>query len=146
MQSSETPSNDTTQHTLRKPLTDALQRRLAETTDPHLLTETVLTTLGDFGVIAYAPEHTVRLLNPIGRALVALMERPDLTMRELGAYLGITESNAAKSVRALVENNLLTRTKVNGRTQYRLNLSEAMYHADIRRFRAAVSDRLSNLE
>lgn len=137
--------DDGSDNALRRPLTIALQERLAETGDPHLLTETVLETLGELGLIAYAPKGTLRLLSAPGRVLVAVMERPDITLRELAAYLGVTESNVAKSVSALVRANVITRTKVKNRNRYRLNLKEAMYHPDIRRFHAAISTRFEAL-
>ena len=125
-------------HVLRNPL----QIIIKSDASPEQITEEVLTYLGRSGVIDYAPKGTLKLLNPAGRVLVALMERPDITMRELSVYLGTTEANVLKQVVALVEANLIARTKVKGRNTYRFNLDEVVKHPDITRFYTALQTHL----
>lgn len=70
---------------------------------------------------------------------MTLSERPNITLREIALYLGVTESNIAKSIAALVKANLIVRTKVKNRNMYRLNLEGVSGHPDIIRFGASIS-------
>jgi predicted transcriptional regulator len=106
------------------------------------IAEALLYALSNYGVISYCPKGVLGLLTPTGRVLVALSERPGITMREVALYLGVTESNIAKSIASLVKANLIVRTKVKGRNTYRLNPNGALEHPDIIRFATSINQAL----
>lgn len=128
------------------PLKTGINTVITVNTDktPEEICEAVMEFLGETKVIEYAPKESLKLLTPTGRVLVALVERPDMTMRELSLYLGVTESSVMRCVLNLVRANVIARTKVRGRNRYRLNLEEAKRHPDIVRLyavaRKAVGD------
>jgi predicted HTH transcriptional regulator len=124
-------------HILREPLKAVIQINTDKSSDE--IAEILLGMLSDYGVISYCPKGVLGLLTPTGRVLVALTERPGITMREIALYLGVTESNIAKSIASLVKANLIVRTKVKGRNMYHLNPNGAFEHPDIIRFGAAVN-------
>jgi hypothetical protein len=125
-------------HLLRRPLDEAVREVLASGDEVATVVEAVLRTLSAHRVIAYAPSGTVGILTPTGRVLTCLIERPGITLRELASYLGMAESNVAKSVGRLVKADVVVRTKVKTRNTYHLNLDEALKHPDIGRFYLAI--------
>lgn len=125
-------------HPLREQLAQVLQGGLDAGADADALAETMLAALATLGLVNYAPPHTLGLLSSPGRVLVAVAERPDVRLREIGAYLGIGESAVAHNVSAVVRAGLITRTKVKGRNHYRLNLTEIAAHPDVVRFARAL--------
>lgn len=130
-------------HVLSRPLEATVADGLDRDLTAGELTHEILTRLSEMGVIAYAPKGTLSLLTPAGRLLIVLMERPEVTMRELGVFLGCTEANVMRAVSQLVKANIITRTKVKGRNRYRFNSSEGFRHPDITRFYAAITRTLT---
>lgn len=124
------------QHALDGPI----RRAISEVVDGDidLIVQRIMQELGQLGLIDYAPKGTIKLLTPAGRALVALMERPGMTMRELSLYMGTTEANVLKQVTALVNAGVIARTKSKGRNKYRLNSDTVEKHPDITRFFSAI--------
>jgi hypothetical protein len=123
-------------HVLRRPLEKAIESSGLE--DSSELVEVVLKTLDEQRVIAYSSNDTLAILTAAGRTLVVIAERPDSTLREIGAILGVGESTVAKSVSLLVRHNLIARTKIAGRNIYSLNKEELRNHPDMRRYNDAV--------
>ena len=62
-----------------------------------------------------------------------LIESPNLTVREMSVFIGVSEAQIVKAIAKLTTDNLLARTKVNGRFEYSVNVKEAKKHTDIRR-------------
>jgi DNA-binding transcriptional ArsR family regulator len=118
-------------HVLRRPIENIIKINTSRSSEQ--IAEELLIYLSDIGMIQYAPKDAIKLLTPAGRVMVALIERPSMTMRELALYLGTTESGVMKHVLALVKANVIARTKVKGHNMYRLNLDEALQHPDIAR-------------
>lgn len=119
-------------HVMREVLTNALSDA-----DPENLSdivEVVLRTLSQQKMIAYAPAGEISLLTTHGRALVAIIEDPGITLRALAVYLGISESNAQKSVKALLDMGLIAKTKVKTSVNYVFVQKTGFEHPDISRF------------
>lgn len=132
------------------PLKDPLHSAIGETlqNDPTLtdkLTETVLRTLDERGVIQYAPPGTLALLSATGRVFVCIANNPNLTIREIAMMLGITESNVNRSVSRLVDAGVIARTKLKGRNVYTIDTEKAQNHPDIQKFYQAVGILFQNV-
>ncbi len=85
-------------------------------------------------VVTYAKPGQIQLLNSHGRVLIAILEDPGITQRALSQYLGVSESNINASVKLLLSNKLITKTKVKNRNTYSFNFEEGLKHPDISRF------------
>lgn len=125
-------------HVLRRSLEEALEkmRNGAEVSDA--VTD-LLKTLDQERMIHYAPAGTLSLLSTHGRVLVAIMEDPEITQRALSIYLGVSESNIQKSIKALSDAGIISKTKVNSYNTYQLNLKDGLKHPDISRFYDAIN-------
>ena len=124
-------------HVMREVLTNALSNA-----DPENLSdivEVVLRTLSQQKMIAYAPAGELSLLTTHGRALVAIIEDSGITLRALAVYLGISESNAQKSVKALLDMGLIAKTKVSSRNIYKIDEKAFLNQGDIRHIWAAIN-------
>jgi hypothetical protein len=122
-------------HLMRRPLEKALDG----VDNVGVVVEEVLKTLDEYRIISYGAPDALKLLTPQGRALMLLMENPDLTVRELSVMLGVAESNATMAISALVKANLVVRTKVGGRNQYNFSFEGLCNHPDVSRFLAAIT-------
>ena len=118
-------------HLLRAPLEKALEG--FQGLDVSSVVDVVLRTLDQQKLISFAPAGDLTLLSTHGRTLVAILEDPGITQRALAVYLGISESNVQKSIKALVDRGLIAKTKVKHSTQYEFAPGEALFHADITR-------------
>lgn len=126
-------------HVMREILTTALSE--SEATELDDIIEVVLRTLTQQKMISYAPAGEISLLTTHGRALVAIMEDPGITLRALAVYLGISESNAQKSVKALLDMGLIAKTKVKTSVNYVFVPKIGFKHPDISRlFDGVVSE------
>jgi hypothetical protein len=137
--------NGVRDHVLRAPITKVVSEMVDNGASVDELTEALLLKLSELSVISYAANDKIKLLTPAARVLVSLMERPDLTMRELSLYLGITEAGVMKYIVTLAKANVITRTKVNGRNSYRFNVNEGLSNPDIIRFYTAIQKLASQI-
>lgn len=96
--------------------------------------DAVLRTLDQQRLIHYARKNQVQLLNQHGRVLIAILEDPGITQRALSVYLSTSESNINNSIKLLLKNNIITKTKVSNKNTYAFNLQEGLSHPDISRF------------
>lgn len=119
-------------HTLRKPLEATLSSLVEDTPTLQKVVELVLSTLDEQNIISYTVRNKVNMLTPFGRIVCLLTSRPNLTIREMSVFLGVTESNIVKAIGKLNEDNLLVRQKVDGRYVYSVNVDNASVHPDIR--------------
>lgn len=126
-------------HALRKPLENVITVSLNSNLSPEDATEAILLALSEHGVIQYAPKGTLAFLTTTGRVLVCVLERPQITLREMALVLGVTESGIAKTIAGLVKSGVIARTKVKGRNIYSVDKNQAQKHPDIRRYFAAIS-------
>ena len=120
-------------HVLREPLEKAVAQAIANNADTKQLVETILLELDEQHLIAYTPKSKVNLFTPAGRLLIMLIERPGLTVREMSVTLGCSTTAVIKALSLLDKDKVITRTKVKGRYEYRINYKNARYHPDLRR-------------
>lgn len=125
-------------HALRKPLETAVGGLVEDRDLITQIVEEVLSALDGQNIISYTVKNNINLLTPFGRVAALLMERPNITVREMSVFLGVTEANINRAISKLASENLIVRTKKNGRYEYRLNYEEAQQHSDIRRLVALV--------
>lgn len=131
-------SSNQRDHALRKPLEVVVNASLVNGATKEQVVEELLIALSENGLIQYAPKGTLGILSTSGRVLVCVMERPNITMREMAMILGVTESGVAKTVAGLVKSGVITRTKVKGRNIYAVDKNQARKHPDIHRYFAAI--------
>lgn len=118
-------------HVLRQPLEKALEG--FKGLDVSSVVDVVLRTLDQQKLISFAPAGDLALLSTHGRTLIAILEDPGITQRALSVYLGISESNVQKSIKALVDRGLIAKTKVKNSSHYEFVPAEGLLHADITR-------------
>lgn len=133
-------------HVLRGPLERAVREAQKKNNDAKSLVEAILNELDEQNIIAYTPKSKVNLLTPQGRVLVFLVERPRMTVREISVSLGVSIQSANKAISLLAKDKLITRTKVKGRYEYRINLENVRYHPDMRRLINTVKQAIDEIE
>ena len=79
----------------------------------------------------YHQDETVSLMSTAGKVLAAIIEDPTLTQRAISVYLGCSETLIDKTVKILVESGLITKTKVNRKNVYKVDLKNVKNHSDI---------------
>lgn len=126
-------------HTLRTPLEKAVAKMVDGDSLIQQIVEEVLETLDEQNIISYTLHNKVNLLTPFGRVVTLLIERPNLTVREMSVFLGVTEANIIKAVSKLSSENLITRQKNNGRYEYSVHPENIKTHSDIRRLFKLIS-------
>jgi transcription initiation factor IIE alpha subunit len=120
-------------HTLRTPLEKAVSKLVGGDALIKEIVEEILYTLDEQNIISYTVKNNVNLLTPFGRVMTLLIERPNLTIREMSVFLGVTEANIIRTVSKLNSEKLLARRKKDGRFEYSVNYEVAKEHSDIRR-------------
>lgn len=131
-------------HVMREILTSALEGSDAHDIDN--IVEVVLRTLSQQKMISYAPAGDISLLTTHGRALVAIMEDPGITLRALAVYLGVSESNAQKSVKTLLDMGLIAKTKVKTSINYVFVPKIGFKHPDITRLFDGIANEVKKLK
>jgi predicted transcriptional regulator len=66
------------------------------------------------------------------------MEDPTMTQRALSVYLDLSETMIDKTVKILIQNGLITKTKTQRQNIYKVNIEEVKKHPDIQHLREAV--------
>ena len=91
----------------------ALEKVVASssTEDTGALVESILRTLDKQKVFRYHNESVISLVSTPGRVLIALMEDPTMTQRSLSVYLDLSETMIDKTIKQLIQNQLITKTK-----------------------------------
>lgn len=120
-------------HALRKPLETIVGTSVGDEKLVKQIVEDVLSTLDAQNIISYTVHNNINLLTPFGRVLGLLLERPNITVREMSTFLGVTEANINKAISKLMAEQLVVRAKKNGRYEYRANQEVASKHSDLRR-------------
>ena len=120
-------------HALRKPLETIIGTSVDNALVVKSLAEDILQTLGQQNIISYIPVDSINLLTPSGRIIALLLERTDLTVREMSVFLGTTEANINKPLSKLLAEKIVKRKKRQGRFEYYINIDIAKNHPDIRR-------------
>jgi DNA-binding MarR family transcriptional regulator len=106
----------------------------------HLVKE-ILSNINAKESLRYESENSsdVKILTTTGRVLVTLSEYPEITQRALAVYIDVSEGVVTNIIKDLIDNNLITKTKVRRQNHYSLNVSEVEKHADIRHLVAMVA-------
>lgn len=127
-------TSDKDVHFLFEPLRDVINIATSQGEGNEQLVDRILRLLDKKRLVSYASPHQIQLLNSHGRILIAILEDPGITQRALSQYVGVSESNVNASVKLLLKNNLITKTRVKNKNQYFFNYAEALKHPDISRF------------
>jgi uncharacterized membrane protein len=122
---------------VKRALEEALSS--SESKDSDFLVNAVLKTLEKQKVFRYHNENAISLISTSGRVLVALMEDPTMTQRALSVYLDLSETMIDKTVKLLIQNNLITKTKTQRQNIYIVNIEEVKKHPDIQHLKEAIS-------
>jgi DNA-binding MarR family transcriptional regulator len=106
----------------------------------HLVKE-ILSNINAKESLRYESENSsdVKILTTTGRVLVTLSEYPEITQRALAVYIDVSEGVVTNIIKDLIDNNLITKTKVRRQNHYSLNVFEVEKHADIRHLVAMVA-------
>jgi DNA-binding transcriptional regulator GbsR (MarR family) len=122
---------------VKRALEEALNS--SESKDADFLVEAVLKTLDKQKVFRYHNENAINLISTAGRVLIALMEDPTMTQRALSVYLDLSETMIDKTVKLLIQNNFITKTKTQRQNIYKVNIEEVKKHPDIQHLKEAIS-------
>ena len=122
---------------VKRALEEALNS--SESKDADFLVEAVLKTLDKQKVFRYHNENAINLISTSGRVLIALMEDPTMTQRALSVYLDLSETMIDKTVKLLIQNGLITKTKTQRQNIYKVNIEEVKKHPDIQHLKEAIS-------
>lgn len=122
---------------VKRALEEALSS--SESKDADFLVNAVLKTLDKQKVFRYHNENAISLISTSGRVLVALMEDPTMTQRALSVYLDLSETMIDKTVKLLIQNGLITKTKTQRQNIYKVNVEEVKNHPDIQHLKEAIS-------
>ena len=111
-----------------------LRLALAEAVDQSpdsAAVEDLMRVLDRTKLFRYHNDESVSLMSTAGKVLAAIIEDPTLTQRAISVYLGCSETLVDKTVKNLVEAGLITKTKVNRKNVYRIDLNNIQNHSDI---------------
>lgn len=122
------------QHFLLEPLRATIEAAMQQSKSGEQIADEIMRLLDRKRVVTYAKPGQIQLLNSHGRVLIAILEDPGITQRALSQYLGVSESNVNASVKLLLSNKLITKTKVKNRNTYSFNFEEGLKHPDVSRF------------
>ena len=122
---------------VKRALEEALSS--SESKDADFLVNAVLKTLEKQKVFRYHNENAISLISTSGRVLVALMEDPTMTQRALSVYFDLSETMSDKTVKLLIQNSLITKTKTQRQNIYIVNIEEVKKHPDIQHLKEAIS-------
>lgn len=116
----------------------ALEEAIAQEGGNDVTIEKVMQTLDSKKILRYHKDNEVSLLSTAGRVLVAIIEDPTMTIRAISVYLDLSETMIDKTVRQLIAEGLITKTKVNRQNVYRYNNKSILEQGDIQNFLAAI--------
>ena len=119
-------SSDLSSNDLRLALAEAVN----QSSDSDAV-EDLMRVLDRTKLFRYHKDESVSLMSTAGKVLAAIIEDPTLTQRAISVYLGCSETLVDKTIKALVEAGLVTKTKVNRKNVYRLDLNNVQNHSDI---------------
>lgn len=102
------------------------------------IVERLMKALDTKKLFRYHRDEPVSLLSTTGRVLIAIIEDPEMTQRAISVYLGCSETLVDKTVKSLVDAGVITKTKVNRRNIYKVNVDVVETHSDIQHFSAVI--------
>jgi len=104
---------------------------------PEELAQKIVAAVSSTKGISYSTSGEIALLSAPARTLITIVQQPGITVRALSIYLGISEAAVLKSLKILLDNNLIAKTKVNGKNNYIVVKESFEKHSDIMQLLAA---------
>ena len=118
-----------------------VRKALAKAASTHVddpIVERLMHALDTTKLFRYHNDEPVNLLSTTGRVLMAIIEDPTLTQRAIAVYLGCSETLVDKNVKALVDAQIITKTKVNRKNVYAVDFEKVKSHSDIQHIGAII--------
>jgi predicted HTH transcriptional regulator len=119
-------------------LKSALRDSLGDNASEELILD-ILKTLDKQKVFRYHNKDVVSLLSTPGRVLCAVIEDNTMTLRALAVYLNMSETMIDKTIKALINSGLITKTKVNRQNVYTVHNLLVLKHPDIQHLLGAIN-------
>jgi predicted transcriptional regulator len=104
---------------------------------PEELAKRIVNAVSSTQGISYSVTEEISLLTAPARVLITIVQQPRITVRALAIYLGVSEAAVLKSLKMLLDNNLIAKTKVNGKNNYSIVKESFEKHSDITHLLAA---------
>lgn len=118
--------------TANKELLSSIEVVLSDTTStPQEIAKRLLETLEGNSAVFYGRKDELSLFSGPARVLIVLTEQPDITPRAMAIYLGVSEAAVHKSLKILIDNGLVAKTKVKGRNVHKIVPKMLLEHSDI---------------
>lgn len=118
---------------------DNLKKELSQVLSGDIqLLERVMETLDKEKIIHYQSGDEISLFSTAGRILYTLILDPEMTQRALAVYLGLSETMIEKTLKTLIEQGLITKTKVNRKNFYTFDINLLINNPDIQRLPSVV--------
>lgn len=97
------------------------------------LVNQVMESLDKERILHYQSSDEIALFSTAGRILYTLLLDPYMTQRALAVYLDLSETMIEKTLKTLIEQGLITKTKLNRKNVYTFNTNLLLKNADIQR-------------
>lgn len=97
------------------------------------LVNQVMESLDKERILHYQSSDEIALFSTAGRILYTLMLDPYMTQRALAVYLDLSETMIEKTLKTLIEQGLITKTKLNRKNVYTFDTNSLLKNADIQR-------------
>ncbi len=101
---------------------------------PEELARRIVNAVANTSGISYKPSNQISLLTAPAKILITIIREPKITIRALAIYIGISEAAVVKSLKMLLSNNLIAKTKVKGKNNYTVVKESFENHSDIIHF------------
>lgn len=98
---------------------------------PEELARRIVNAVANTSGISYKPSNQISLLTAPAKILITIIREPKITIRALAIYIGISEAAVIKSLKMLLSNNLIAKTKVKGKNNYTVVKESFENHSDI---------------
>jgi len=108
--------------------------------------DAIIYALDDAKLFRYHNNEKVNILSTAGKVFAAIALDPSMTQRALALYIGCSEALIEKSIKALVDDGLITKTKYNRKNLYEINVEVVKKHSDIQHFAVSFSHLFSKAE
>jgi hypothetical protein len=99
----------------------------------------VMQVLDSQRLLHYSIGDEVSLFSTAGRVLYTLMQEPTITLRALAVYLDLSENMIERTIKTLMVQGLITKTKVERKNVYSFNINQLEKHPDIRRLETVIT-------
>lgn len=97
------------------------------------LVNQVMESLDKERILHYQSSDEIALFSTAGRILYTLLLDPYMTQRALAVYLDLSETMIEKTLKTLIEQGLITKTKLNRKNVYTFDTNLLLKNADIQR-------------